>query len=367
MRFERPRRRRRWWRWIAGSFALSLATILLIGFVASRRQPPPPVVLPTLPVPTADPGQAPIAFTYFYYWYDLPSGPHSGALTDRPADPDASYRNVSWFTRQLADMSDAGIDVALAVYWGGAEPSSDTGLVNMATAASELRRQDANPPRIAMFFDTGLIGRWPKGQRDFTDPENQRRFYSLVHTFYSLLPRDQWAMVDDRPVLWMWASWFDISFDQSFFDYVYGRFENDFGARPYIVAEVSWRFETKVGRGGVDPTRPIHVDNFYSWGAALDGYRDAGTGVASVGPGYDERKLDGPGRTGRHADREGGRFYERNFAAALDSGRRLLVLETWNEFHEASDIANSVEYGRTYIELTKRLIAQFKAKYVASR
>ncbi|MBI5284204.1 MAG: DUF5010 domain-containing protein [Chloroflexi bacterium] len=363
MEFSRPRRRRRWWRWIAGFTTLSFAAVLLIGFVASLQKPPPAVVLPALPVPTEDAGQPPMAFTYFYYWYDLPSGAHSGALTDRPAEPDASYRSVSWFRKQLTDMNDAGIDAALAVYWGGAEPSSDTGLVNMATAAAQLRQEGREPPRIAMFFDTGLVGRWPKGQRDFTDPENQRRFYSLVHTFYALLPRDQWALVANRPVLWMWASWFDISFDQSFFDYVSGRFENDFGVRPYIVAEASWWFETKVGDGGVNPKRPIKIDNFYVWGAALDGFRDVGTGVASVGPGYDERQLDGPGRSGRFAGREGGRFYERNFESALKSGRRLLVLETWNEFHEASDIADSTQYGRMYIDLTRRLISQFKAKY----
>ena len=334
----------------------------MIGFVASRQRPAPAVTLPPLVSPTEDSDQPPMAFTYFYYWYDLPAGPHSGALTDRPAEADASYRDVAWFRKQLSDMSDAGIDVALAVYWGNAEPSSDIGLANMAAAASQLRTAGGAPPRIGMFFDTGLIGRWPKRQRDLTDPANQSRFYSLVHTFFTLLPRDQWALVDGRPVLWLWASWFDISFDQSFFDYISGRFRNEFGVRPYIVAESSWRFATRAGHG---PTtaQPIHIDNFYTWGAALDGYRDTGTGVASVGPGYDERKLDGPGRSGRFADRAGGQFYERNFNAALASGRRMLVIETWNEFHEASDVADSREYGRTYIDMTKRLLERFKAKY----
>jgi hypothetical protein len=361
--FRARPRRRRWRRWLAAITATSVAAVLVIGFVASRQEPAAAPDLPPLTPPPQESNLPPTAFTYFYYWYDLPSGPHSGALTDQPAEPDASYRNVSWFKKQLSDMSDAGVDVALAVYWGPAEPSSDVGLVNMSTAAGELRKDGLSPPHIAMFFDTGLIGRWPKSQRDLTDPQNQSRFYSLVHTFYLLLPRDQWALIDGRPVVWMWASWFDISFDQSFFDYLYRRFEDDFGVRPYIVAEASWRFETKVGHGGVNPARPIHIDNFYVWGAALDGYRDAGTGIASVGPGYDERKLDGPGRSGRYADRENGQFYERNFAAALNSGRRLIVLETWNEFHEASDLADSVQYGRTYINVTRRLTDQFRAKY----
>ena len=344
---------------------VSVGLFLLIGFVASRNKPAPAVTLPALPSPTENARQPPTVFTYFYYWYDLPSGPHSGALTDRPAESDASYRNVAWFKKQFADMTDAGVDVALADYWGAAEPSSDTGVVNMAQAASEMRAAGARPPEIGMFVDTGLIGRWPKGQRDLTDPENQSRFYSLVHTFFTLLPRDQWALVDGRPVLWMWASWFDISFDQSFFDYVSGRFRNDFGVRPYIVAESSWAFAMRAGHPA-DGSKPIHIDNFYTWGAALNGFRDAGTGVVSVGPGYDERKLDGPGRSGRFADRADGAFYERNFDAAIASGRRLLVIETWNEFHEASDVADSVPYDRRYIDLTRQLVAKFKGKYGAA-
>ena len=302
-----------------------------------------------------------MAFTYFYYWYDLPDGPHSGALTDRPAEADASYRSVDWFKKQLTDMDAAGIDIALAVYWGDAEPSSDIGLANMARAASELRRQGRNAPQIAMFLDTGLIGRWPESQRDFTDVDNRRRFYSLIHTFYSILPRDQWAVVNGRPTVWMWASWFEIDFDQELFDYVYRRFHEEFGIAPHLVAEASWRYPTDNGQ--LDTASPIRIDDFYVWGASLTGFRDVGTGIAAVGPGYDERELDGPGRSGRFAQREDGAFYARSFEAALASGRRMIVIETWNEFHEASDIADSEEYGRLYIDLTRRYLDQFKAMY----
>ena len=224
-----------------------------------------------------------------------------------------------------------------------------------------MRAAGVDPPKIAMFLDTGLIGRWPKGQRDFTDPDNQRRFYSLVHTFYSILPRDHWALVDGRPAVWMWASWFEISFDQELFDYVTRRFEEDFGIRPYIVAEASWRFATYGGT--VDISKPIQIGDFYQWGASLTGFRDLGSGIAAVGPGYDERELDGPGRSGRFAERENGAFYERNFEAALATGTKTIVIETWNEFHEASDVADSIEYGRRYIEITRRYVDRFKAMH----
>lgn len=350
-------------RWALIGGAAIVGFVVLAGLLSSRNQAADTTSIPRFPVSTQNPDQPPLSFAYFYYWYDLPSGPHSGALTDRPAEPNASYQDVGWFKKQLSDMSAAGIDVALAVYWGPFEPSSDIGLANMAEAAAELRAEGREPPKIAMFLDTGLIGRWPKGDRDLRKLENQQRFYDLVHTFHSILPRDDWAMIDGRPVVWMWASWFDISFDQSLFDYVSSRFASDFGADPYVVAEASWRFATDAGGGGADTTAPIDIDNFYVWGAALNGFQDTGAGVAQVGPGYDERELDGPGRSGRFTDRNGGRFYQRNLEAALASGERFIAIETWNEFHEASDIADSVEYGRQYIEITRRYMDQFKAKY----
>ncbi len=359
-------RRNRWRRWIIIGGVLVVAFFVLWGVSASAKRSRPPVALPPFAEATPDSSQPRQAYTYFYYWYDLPDGPHNGALTDRPAEPNASYRNADWFKKQFADMTDAGIDVALAVYWGDAEPSSDVGLANMSRAAAAMSAEGGDPPQIAMFLDTGLIGRWPKGQRDFTNPDNQRRFYSLINTFYSILPRDQWAMVSGRPALWMWASWFEISFDQELFDYVSRRFEEDFGVRPYIVAEASWRFATDVGDGGLDPSRPIHLDGFYAWGASLTGFRDIGSSIAAVGPGYDERELDGPGRSGRFADRENGRFYERNFEGALNTGARTIVIETWNEFHEASDIADSDEFGRQYIAITRRYLDRFKAMPGAS-
>jgi hypothetical protein len=38
----------------------------------------------------------------------------------------------------------------------------------------------------------------------------------------------------------------------------------------------------------------------------------------------------------------------------------MVVIETWNEFHEGTDIADSREYGRQYLELTRKYVDQFK-------
>ena len=38
----------------------------------------------------------------------------------------------------------------------------------------------------------------------------------------------------------------------------------------------------------------------------------------------------------------------------------FVMVETWNEFHEGTDIAESREYGRQYIELTRKYSELFK-------
>lgn len=323
--------------------------VLESGFVG-----PQPGCSEAQPAKASVSSPARVVATYFYYWYDLPRGIHARDLTDRPTDQSASYRDVAWFKRQFADMTEAGIDLALATYWGSAEVSSDVGAVNMGRAAAELTREGRVSPKVAMFLDTGAVAGWPLAQRDFTKAENRERLYSMVKRFHEALPREQWGQVDGKTVLW--AAWFDIKFDERLFEDLRVWFARDFGSELYIVGDSSWRF----GRSATGQRIATSLDSYYEWGAALYGYREIGGGVSQVGPGYDERPLSGPGRKQRVAPRDGGSFYERGLSAAVASSNRFLAIETWNEYHEASEVAESVEYGRRYIELTRRYADLFK-------
>ena len=46
--------------------------------------------------------------------------------------------------------------------------------------------------------------------------------------------------------------------------------------------------------------------------------------------------------------------------AAVASGRTIMAIETWNELGEATGILETVEYGRQYIDMTRRYVDQFK-------
>lgn len=354
----RPRRRRAWRWWLAGG-----AAALVALSIVSRPKTPAPVAAPPIPTPTYV-GQTavskPLVFTYLFYWYDAKSNYHLGPKQPLPvhpvASPQPSWTNVAWFKKELTDMSAAGIDVALPVYWGfDHEAWSRDGLATLATAHRQLTAAGARVPSIGMFLDTSILS-----GRDLTDPANMAYVYANVKDFFTRIPSSEWARVDSRPVVWLWWPQPGNNFNQDFFNYLYDHFTRDFGAHPFIVRETGW-YCAITGWIGAEPQRdcsqPIKTDADYVWGVAYSGYHVEGS-VAAVGPGYDERQI--PGRSGKLRPRDNGAWYRANFDKAIASHKRLLAIETWNEFHEATGISDSVEYGRSYIDLTRTLVDRFR-------
>ena len=297
----------------------------------------------------------PLALTYFFYWYDAETKnhlrPEDGLPTHLPATPQPSWRSDAWFRRQFDDMTAAGINVALPVYWGSnpSEPWSAGGLPHLVAARHQLIASGKKPPTIGLFYDTSAV----RGV-DLTREPGISRFYEDIQSFFRAIPAGDWARIDGRPVVWLFLPQ-DNQFDQRVFDEVYRRFSDDFAVRPYIVRATGWDCPTTSD----DCSPPIRTDASYVWGAAQDGMQ-ATPLVASVGPGYDEREI--PGRAGRHVARDDARYYRKNLAAAIASGRPLIAIETWNEIHEASGIGETREFGRTYISITRELLDAARAR-----
>ncbi len=296
----------------------------------------------------------PLLLTYFFYWYDaateLHLRPQDGLPVHLPPSPPPSWRSDTWFRRQLVDMKAAGIDVALPVYWGDRpdEPWSAGGLPHLVAARDQLAAQGQKPPTIGMFYDTTTV----RGV-DLTTDDGMAAFYANIESFFRAVPKRDWALVAGRPVVWLFLPQ-DNRFDQRVFDEVYARFDREFGVRPYIVRATGWDCPNT----GAGCAQPVRTDASYVWGTAQDGVQVTPL-VASAGPGYDERQI--AGRRGTHVNRDGGAYYRRNLTAAVQSGRPFVAIETWNEIHEASAIAETVEYGRRYIDLTRSIIDRQRA------
>ncbi|MGE3272083.1 MAG: DUF5010 domain-containing protein [Chloroflexota bacterium] len=311
-----------------------------------------------------------IVATYFFYWYDAAT--YRAAQAQRTFDPypfhppnldTISFRDPDWYEHEFRDMLAAGIDIVLPDYWG--EPGqynrrvapapelnyfATEGLPPMVEALDRLA--DAGTPlRVGLFLDTTIMN-----DEDLTTERGQRIFAATVRDFYSKIPPRHWAAIGGRPLVWLYDAQRVYRFDQSTFDDLTEQFGRDFGGlSPYIVRELQWEQAKNVGH-----ETPIQADGLYAWGAAPFGFAtDPKFTVAQVGPGFSSVQFNRPG--GILTEREGGRYYEAQLRQALLSGRQILAVETWNELGEATGILETVEYGRQYIELTRRYADRFKA------
>jgi len=336
------------------------------GRLASGQLParPPGPYFPLAPrdhrnCPTFRFGQRLIGTTYFY-WYDIQTKAHiidrdgTDALTDHPADLDKiSWRSVGWHRKQLEDMLAAGIDFLMPVYWGVPtkyEAWSFAGLPPLVRAHDQVLHAKKRAPQIGLFYDTSTLR-----YNDFDGPGKSRHidlktdfgkdwFYTTIRDFFSFIPPAKWARIDGKPIVFLYAAAFAKAQDPALFDYVRGRFRADFGTDVFLVRHRDWQGQ---------------ADAVYQWGGALGLQIDRH--VAALGPGYDHSAV--PGRKPLVVDRRGGAFYTEQWTKLLqmDPRRRpwMVHVETWNEFHEGTDVAESREYGRQYIALTRKFANLF--------
>ena len=300
-------------------------------------------------------GQAIVGTTYFY-WYDAPSKAHivnhdgSDALTTHPADLEGiSFKSPAWHKGQIQDMIEAGVDFLMPVFWGVPgryDGWSFVGLPPLVEAHTALEKDGLKPPAIGMFYDTSIL-QWNGSNADgssyhvdLTTDYGREWFYTAIRDFFSFIPPAKWARVDGRPIIFLYDASFAKKQDADRqFEHARVRFKEDFGVEPFIVKSAGWQGE---------------ASSIYSWGGAVNGpiiFRD----TIALGPGYDHSAV--PGRQPLIVERRDGRTYIDRWTKVLqlDPAVRpwMVHVETWNEWHEGTDVAHSREYGRSYIVLTR--------------
>jgi hypothetical protein len=300
------------------------------------------------------------AAAYYFYWYRYPDlhftdPDHSDALTDHPPDnylippPSYSFADVGWHKRDLLDLMDAGIEIVLPVYWGDYTNTfwSQTGLTKLVEAENLLISEGKTPPKIGMFYDTTSLKIQYGNPPDLTTLTGKLLFYQMIDDFFDHIPdHTMWARMNGKPIIYLYVSPYVSNYDQSTFDYVVTQFGINFPSEtPYIVRETSWT--------------GVSTDGAYAWGAAVNGPNFYGE-LAVIGPGYDDSAVYGRNPP-TFRDRECGEFYQDGWDQVIDSSASLTTVETWNEFHEATDVAASKEYDRQYIDLTAKNILAWKA------
>jgi hypothetical protein len=296
-----------------------------------------------------------VALTYLFYWYNATTGYHygDGPLSQLTLHPPESYvshysfNDPIFFQRELSDMAAAGIDVALPVFWGDSGDISLWSVPGLKNLSQALQSMSGGAPKIGMFHDISSLQSANGGVKpDLTTVTGKSLFYAAIHTFFSNVPKQFWAMIEGRPIVALYISAAVSAYDQTTFDYVAQQFQQDFGTTPYIIRHGQWYgVKTDAAYAG-----------WSSW------YSAAFMGdVAAVGPGFNNYAVQAAEGGLIAADRNCGDLYNSEWSQVISRGARLVLIETWNELHEGSGISATKEYGRRFIDSTAQNIARWKA------
>jgi len=85
--------------------------------------------------------------------------------------------------------------------------------------------------------------------------------------------------------------------------------------------------------------------------------------MGTVVPGEDTTRLNSPGVV---VPRNGGDTYRQMWQTVLDNQPDWVMITSWNEYNENTHIEDSVNYGSTYLDITKTFSDQYKSTVTAA-
>ena len=311
--------------------------------------------------------------TFYYPWYGIPSGPggagktvHWGridevnkniaASTHYPAlgpydshDPNVIEQHCKWAKR-------AGIDTFIVSWWGHGDYSD----VAMAKILEVCRRHGLN---ACIYYETVPRPQTPQTAAD-----------DIVKVLNKYGKHPAHLKINEKPVV-----------------FIYGRAVQELGLSGWleVIKIVNTNYQggfvaigDQFSRGAAGIFDGLHTYNpagslrnltpeatskwaaetYPSWVKLADSASKIC--AITVIPGYDDTKIRKPGLA---VDRYNGQLYRIQWEDAIKADPHWILVTSFNEWHEGSEIEPSVEYKEQYIELTAKYAKLFKSKERAIR
>jgi hypothetical protein len=301
-----------------------------------------------------------LVVAFFYPWWDRTGWSNAALFTDAPARPYDSNDPVD-VARVMGEAKAAGLD-ALVVSWAGKDFDDRIDHRRMITCLTGAQTAGT---KVAALFETTVAN--PQHEDGLADPETVFRWLADIVDLYA--PHPAYLRVDGRPVVMAYAAQ---RMAQAGWTEALGKLRAS-GRDVLLIGE------------GINATRLGALDglfyyasNEYQGDQIFDFDRtqslsvrtyhllpnDTGRRriwVATVSPGYDDRQLK-DGRIPRTSERDNGRYYDRQWQAAIDLRADWVVVTSWNEWMENTQIESSVRYGDWYATRTKMWADRFRRR-----
>ncbi len=287
----------------------------------------------------------------WHHWEDVDEGKATiGSSTHYPLLGPYDSHDREILTAHCRMAKEAGLDGFIFSWWHVGD-FHDQGLPILLDIAEKLGME------VTIYFETV-----PNSDRT-----EALRYVLYLLNSYSRHPA--WMKVGGKPVLFIYGRAIgEIGLDN--WVWVISEAERAFGPAVYIGDNLSSRaaqifdgIHTYNPTGETAGKKPNEIllwakDRYPKWVATAGPDRIA---CATIIPGYDDRKL--PDRTPPRpiTERYDGRTYQVLWQAALEANPDWVLITSWNEWHEGSEIEPSKENGDRELKATRVWSEKFKA------
>jgi hypothetical protein len=305
---------------------------------------------------------------FYYPWYGVPDGPggagrvmHWGnvdaakkdieASTNYPIDGAYDSHDPEMIERHCKWAVESNIDTFIVSWWGHGS-FSDRAMDKILDICKR------NEMKACIYYETVPRPRTPLSAAN-----------DIVKVLNRYGAHDAYLKAGGRPVV-----------------FVYGRALEELGLRGWLEANEIVNEKYKAGVAAIGDAfsygsarvfdgvhtyntagslRGVEHDEARKWASAT--YRSwvqmadrAGRiSTITVIPGYDDTKIREPGLA---VGRYDGELYRLQWEEAIEADPHWILITSFNEWHEGSEIEPSLQYGRRYLGLTAGYAKRFKAK-----